>query len=224
MPDYLTESPKKAPTSSQTSPKSHGGTQPRKPTICPPCKPSIQKYLRFCPVEVSQNPEETPKHPKEIFIFAPFQPISAPFDLFGVLPIVQSRPMLPGAPSAALSSREAHKDRGRKKGTRERGTRERGKPSTTDQHHPPTRQQGTKERACTSGATREHGKKRQGKGAERERAEASPQAHKKGYPPHRQGERSCFPHHKFAPKNQQKVAWVVLKKFSEKFFVGMFRG
>ena len=80
--DYLNESPKKAPTSSQTSPKSHKERSP----ICPPCKPSIQKYLRFCPVEVSQNPEETPKHPKEIFIFAPFQPILPTFALFEELP------------------------------------------------------------------------------------------------------------------------------------------
>ena len=50
------------------------------------------------------------------------------------------------------------------------------------------------------------------------------QAHKKGHPPLLQGAGSPSPHHKFAPKNQQKVAWGALKKFSEKFFGGMFRG
>lgn len=65
--------------------------------------------------------------------------------------------------------------------------------------------------------TREHGKK--GKKEPR-------QAHKKkGYPPPIwQGAGSPSPHHKFASKNQQKVAWVDMKKFSEKFFGGMFRG
>ena len=74
--------------------------------------------------------------------------------------------------------------------------------------------------------TRKHGKKRQGKGAERESRgkPTSPQAHKKGVPPIWQGTGSPSPHHKFAPKNQQKVTWVDLKKFSEKFFGGMFRG
>lgn len=66
------ESPKEAPTSSQTSPKSHRGTQPRKPHICPPFAPCFQMFLYFCTVEVSQNTEETPSHLKEIFIFAPF--------------------------------------------------------------------------------------------------------------------------------------------------------
>ena len=69
--------------------------------------------------------------------------------------------------------------------------------------------------------TEQRKEKRKGKGA------ASPQAHKptkKGYPPLLQGTGSRSPHHKFAPKNREKVAWDVLKKFSEKFFVGMFRG
>ena len=61
---------------------------------------------------------------------------------------------------------------------------------------------------------------------ERERKEAERQAHKptspqrKGYPPHRQGAGSLSPHHKFAPKNQQKVA---LGRF-EKIFGKIFRG
>ena len=48
------------------------------------------------------------------------------------------------------------------------------------------------------------------------------QAHEptKGVPPHRQGAGSLSPHHKFAPKNQQKVA---LGRF-EKIFGKIFRG
>ena len=46
----------------------------------------------------------------------------------------------------------------------------------------------------------------------------SPQ--KRGTPPHRQGAGSLSPHHKFAPKNQQKVA---LGRF-EKIFGKIFRG
>ena len=49
----------------------------------------------------------------------------------------------------------------------------------------------------------------------------SPQAHKeRGTPPHRRGAGSLSPHHKFAPKNQQKVA---LGRF-EKIFGKIFRG
>ena len=58
---------------------------------------------------------------------------------------------------------------------------------------------------------------------ERETKERQRQAHKptkKGYPPHRQGAGSLSPHHKFAPKNQQKVA---LGSF-EKIFGKIFRG
>lgn len=65
-------------------------------------------------------------------------------------------------------------------------------------------------------------RERKGKGRE---GATSPQAYKKGVPPPiGQGTGSPSPHHKFAPKNQQKVAWVDMKKFSEKFFGGMFRG
>ena len=51
----------------------------------PPFAPQIQKYLKFCPVEVSQNPDKTPKHSKEILIFAPFQPLLPSFGAISVL-------------------------------------------------------------------------------------------------------------------------------------------
>ena len=174
--DYMNGSPQTLP----NKPQEHRGTQPRKPTICPPCKPQIQKFISFCPFEVSQNTEETPKHLKEIFIFATFQPISAPLPLFRCSGSTAA-PMGSGAPSAALSSEERKPttQQGRKAGTNK------------------ARQQGTKERAG--------GKP------------ASPT--KKGTPPpYWQGVGSPSPHHKFAPKNQQKVAWGRFEKIFGKIF------
>lgn len=75
--------------------------------------------------------------------------------------------------------------------------------------------QGRKDKG-TRTRTRE---REEGKGGTR-----SPQANKERDPPLLQWAGSRSPHHKFAPKNQQKVAWVDWKKFSEKFFGGMFRG
>lgn len=143
-----------------------------------------------------------------------------------------------GAPSPALSSRmqerkptriegqgsdpTSDKD-GTRAGRQAHPTREQGK-QHHHQHHPPTRTEApairnaTKERA---GATRERGK---GKRAERKKGGDKPTSPQKGVPPHSQLARRCSPPQFFAPKNQQKVAWVALKKFSEKFFVGMFRG
>lgn len=95
------------------------------------------KIYQFCPLWVSENPEETPKHLKENLIFAPFQPISATFKLFEVLPIVQSRP---DAPSPALSSRMQERKPTRKEG---QGTREReegkGKGKGKREAHKPTK-------------------------------------------------------------------------------------
>ena len=85
--------------------------------------------------------------------------------------------------------------------------------------------QGKRKGGQGAGNTSSRSKEATREESEREQEQpTSPQAHKIGYPPHRQGAGSRSPHHKFAPKNQQKVAWVDLKKFSEKFFVGMFRG
>ena len=150
---------------------------------------------------MSENPEKTPKHPKEILIFAPFQPLlsrfapvvrssGSPAALIRsgpaeVLPIVQS---LPGAPDAvSLSSRmqegtEAHKARQQgDKRKRERETKERRR-----QAHKPSKERDT--------------------------------------PPHRQGAGSLSPHHKFAPKNQQKVAWGRFEKIFGKIFRGNVSG
>lgn len=168
----------KAPTSSQTSPKSHRGTQPRKPTICPPFAPCFQMFLYFCPIGVSQNTEKTQDHFKEILTFAPFQPILsrfAPFKWYGCphpLKSCQSAPIVQRCKGQGAKSRSKERERERERG----GTR-------------------------------------------------SPQAHKKRAPPPiGRAQTTPPPHHKFAPKNQQKVTWGALKKFSEKFFVGMFRG
>ena len=68
--------------------------------------------------------------------------------------------------------------------------------------------------ACIAGATRERGKKRS-------RASDKPTSpQKRGTPPLLQWAGSPSPHHKFAPKNQQKVA---LGRF-EKIFGKIFRG
>lgn len=70
------------------------------------------------------------------------------------------------------------------------------------------------------------GKEPEQQGNEKGR-EAEREAHKptkKDTPPIGRAQTTPPPHHKFAPKNQQKVTWGALKKFSEKFFVGMFRG
>lgn len=138
----------------------------------PPCKPLIQKYLRFCPLEVSQNTEKTLAHLKKYFIFAPFQPILSRFALFEVLPESRAAPMLP------VLHYQAGCKRGNPQGTRER------------------------ERAGTR----------------------SPQAHKKGVPPHRQGAGSRSPPQFFAPKNQQKVAWGRFEKIFGKIFRGNVSG
>lgn len=71
----------------------------------------------------------------------------------------------------------------------------------------------------TRNATREQGKK----GRERERKEKEPRqaskpTKKRGTPPYRQGAGSPSPHHKFAPKNQQKVAWGRFEKIFGKIF------
>ena len=83
--DYESASPPALPKVPDISPNQAGCKPQRKPTICPPFKPQIQKYISFCPVEVSQNPEETPDHPKEILIFAPFQPFLPSFGAISVL-------------------------------------------------------------------------------------------------------------------------------------------
>ena len=70
-------------------------------------------FLYFRPVWVSENPEETPKHPKEFLIFATFQPILSPF-----APVA-------GGPDAPEGIEDRKPDRGRT---------EAGKPSTTQQN------------------------------------------------------------------------------------------
>ena len=143
---------------------------------------------------MSENPEETPTHLKEFFIFAPFQPFLSRFDLLGVLPIVQSRPMLPGAPSAALSSREAHKDR---------RTREQGNKGTREaQHHrpaPPTDKDGSQ-----SGTQRE--KEPEQVRNERKRGSEKPsKPTKKGTPPPLwAGSRQPFPSSQIRAKKSAK--------------------
>ena len=67
--------------------------------------------------------------------------------------------------------------------------------------------------ANQAGATREAKK---GKAERSSDKPTSPQ--RKGHPPLLQGAGSLSPHHKFAPKNQQKVAWGGFEKIFGKIF------
>ena len=105
------------------------------------------------------------------------------------------------APDAvSLSGTEANKDRGDKG---------QGKPSTN--------------KTSIAGATRE---RKDNRTSQQERESRSNQAsqQRKGHPPHRQGAGSPSPHHKFAPKNQQKVAWGSFEKIFGKIFRGNVSG
>ena len=73
--------------------------------------------------------------------------------------------------------------------------------------------QGTRERA---GASEERKKER-----EREAQQANKE---RDTPPYGQGAGSPSPHHKFAPKNQQKVAWGSYEKIFGKIFRGNVSG
>lgn len=181
-------------------------------------------FLYFYPLWVSQIPEKTPNHPKKIFIFAPFWPILSRFAPVRGAPIVQSRPggcRCSQCCTIKQGSGEAHNPT-RPEGTRDKGqARERG----DKQHHPPTRQ-ANKERNERKSRSRERER-----GRERERERTTEPANKSGRggaikrankervpPPIGQGTGRCSPHHKFAPKNQQKVAWVSFEKIFGKIF------
>ena len=65
MPDYESGSPPALPKVPDISPNQAGCKPQRKPTIRHPFKPQIQKYISFCPLWVSQNPEKTLDHIKK---------------------------------------------------------------------------------------------------------------------------------------------------------------
>ena len=190
------------------------------------------------PFSVSENPEETPKPFKKCFTFAPFQPFSPSFGAIEVLRSCRSC-----ADAISLSGPRGMRERQPRcpccrwsrcsRGNQSRT--EAGKPSTTQQNEEhnrtsrhdgagvlpmlpanrerkPTRKEGTRERKRKKGSDKP----------------TSPQAHKptkKGVPPPIGREQAAFP---LITNSRQKISkkspWVVLKKISEKFFVGMFRG
>lgn len=82
--------------------------------------------------------------------------------------------------------------------------------------HEDRRNEGKRKRE-RAGAARQDNK---GRKAEREAHKPT----KRGTPPHRQGAGSRSPHHKFAPKNQQKVAWGSYEKIFGKIFRGNVSG
>ena len=114
-----------------------------------------------------------------------------------------NRTSRPDAPDAALSSRM--------QGTEERN----GSP----QPHK-TRRQGTRKGKGSRNTTRERsGATREAKKGKAERSSDQPTSpQKRGTPPLRQVKTSCFPPQKFAPKNQQKVAWGGFEKIFGKIF------
>ena len=180
-----------APNSPQTSPKSLRGTQPRKPTICPPFAPCFQMFFYFCPVEVSQNPEKTQSHPKEFFIFAPFQPILVPF-----APVVRS----------SGPQRESRQDRGREAQHHptKRGTQQDQPPRWCRSALDAVSQSGTEAHKDRGNATRERERERE-REAERKKGSDKPTSpQKEGTPPHIARSRQPFPSSQIRAKKSAK--------------------
>ena len=197
--------------------KSRGNTKP------------LQRILNFCPF---------------LAYFEPFCPVrSAPNS-----PEMQGSPQ-PHNPTGP----EAHKDRGTKgkegneptsdqQGRNRRKGREAQHHQQDEEHNKPSRpdglrcsrwcrsapdavslssrmQEGTEAHKARQQGTRERGKEKRKKGSDKP---TSPQ--RKGHPPLLQGAGSRSPHHKFAPKNQQKVAWGGFEKIFGKIFRGNVSG
>ena len=103
----------------------------------PPFAPQFQKYISFCPVEVSQNPDKTQSPCKKILIFAPFQPFLPSFGAISVLGSCRSC-----ADAVCQSGPRGRKERQplcpccRRSGCsrEDRGRTEERKPSTTQQN------------------------------------------------------------------------------------------
>lgn len=189
-----------------------------------PLFPNVSLLLPFL---VSENPEETPNPLKKILIFAPFQPILSRFALL-------SGPQAVRLPSSAQVLPECSHSPEMPRWVRvlsvlhyQAGCRN-NNPTRTEEHKRTTcttnkaSRQGTRERAGTKkGKGNEERKKGEGKGTEREAHKPT----KKGTPPPYCKEQAAFP---LITNSRQKISkkslGVDLKKFSEKFFVGMFRG
>ena len=170
---------KEAPRKPRPAPKSHRGTQPRKPTICPPFATQFQKYFCFCPFWSPKFPRKHQRPSKNVLLL----PLFSLFCPHAGLSRCSHSPELPRCcQSIGNGSPQGKRERNKRKSRSKWGTREReGKEAERQQAHKPT---------------------------------------KRGYPPLLQGAGSPSPHHKFAPKNQQKVA---LGRF-EKIFGKIFRG
>ena len=63
----------------------HAKRQASRATTCTHFAPTFQIYLYISPLVVSENPEKTQKHTKNLFTFAPFCPVSMPFCPGGVM-------------------------------------------------------------------------------------------------------------------------------------------
>lgn len=147
-----------------------------------------QKIIKFCPF---------------LAYFEPLCPVRGvhivqPPRWVQVLPVLPVLPIVKGCPRGCKRSRkpttpQAHKDRRtRDKGTSQQGTQRKKEP--------------------------EH-RKGQGTRARKRKSRSKPTSPQKGVPPPiGQGIGNPSPHHKFAPKNQQKVAWGRFEKIFGKIF------
>ena len=217
--DYLSGSPPAPPKEPDISHNSPRGTQPRKPPKYSPFAPQIQKYISFCPVEVSQIPEETPDHSKEFLIFAPFQPF---LPSFGVISVFRSCRSC--ADAVSLLGPRGRKERQplcpccrwssgpqvpRPPGNRGRTTQQ------NEEHNRTRRPDGAGvPPVCRSApdavslseteAHKERGKRNERKGRQRSGATTSPQAHKKRVPPPIAMGRQPFPSSQIRAKKSAK--------------------
>ena len=109
-------------------------------------------------------------------------------------------------------------------------SQDRGKPSTTQQneeHNRTSRPDGARVLPmplADQERNKGRGKEERKKGGTKERRRQAHKPTKRGYPTLRQVKTSCFPHHKFAPKNQQKVALGCFEKIFGKIFRGNVSG
>ena len=133
-------------------------------------------------------------------------------------------PFCPLLPVVLMLPRESRQDQGREAQHHptKRGTQQDQPPRCSQCSHSagvlPMPFAPQERKPTTPQAHKERGTQRK-KGSDKP---TSPQ--KRGTPPLRQVKRRCYPHHKFAPKNQQKVAWGSFEKIFGKIFRGDISG
>ena len=181
--DYESGSPPALPKGPDISPEDHRGTQPRKPTICPPFALKFKKYLILHSLSVRKSRGNT-KAPQRILNFCPFSAYFSPF-----CPCCQVLRQSEGIKAGPRN--------GSPPPNKTRNTTGAAAPMVPELSASQERNKGTRER--------------------KKEPEQAGKPIKKG-PPLLQGAGSLSPHHKFAPKNQQKVALGCFEKIFGKVF------